>query len=71
MIKFIKRIFNSWKYKQTCFIYCHKCGNELIASNSWQFTLDDGTEYYQCTHCGEESIWDFDLFPCPVRRIEL
>lgn len=51
--------------KQTLFLKCRKCGNELISSGS--FVSDD--EYgvkYKCTDCSTESVWNFDLFPIPV-----
>ncbi len=51
------------KTKQSTFIYCPKCDNELISSNS--FVKDTDYVYYKCSNCRYESKWDFD-FPCPI-----
>lgn len=49
---------------QNCWIYCPKCTNELISSQS--FVSDEEVVTYKCTKCGEVSRWDFDTFPVPV-----
>ena len=55
------------KPKQTCFVYCPKCQNELVSSNS--FVEDkDGIVKYKCDKCGNVSFWDFTHFPVPYLR---
>lgn len=55
------------KYKQTCFVYCPKCRNELVSSNS--FIEDkDGIVKYKCDKCGNISFWDFIHYPVPYLR---
>ena len=44
---------------QRTFIYCPKCDNELISSNS--FVKDTDFVYYKCINCGAKSKWDFDF----------
>ena len=53
--------------KQTCFVYCPKCRNELVSSNS--FVEDkDGIVKYKCDKCGNISFWDFIHYPVPYLR---
>lgn len=55
------------KPKQTCFIYCPRCRNELISSDS--FVEDrDGFIKYKCTKCGNISFWDFIHYPAPFLK---
>ena len=50
--------------KQTCFVYCPRCHNELVSSES--FVEDhDGIVEYKCDKCGEVSFWDFAHYPVP------
>ena len=65
---YIKYTFNKFrKPKQTCFIYCPNCENELISSDS--FIEDrDGLVKYRCTKCGRVSFWDFIHYPAPIRK---
>ena len=51
-------------HKQTCFVYCPRCHNELVSSES--FVEDhDGIVEYKCDNCGEVSFWDFAHYPVP------
>lgn len=62
----IYAIFRGFKKKpkQTCFVYCPKCRNELVSSNS--FVEDkDGIVKYKCDKCGNISFWDFGNYPVP------
>ena len=53
--------------KQRTFIYCPRCHNELISSDS--FVEDkDGIVKYKCTECGNVTFWDFIHFPIPYLR---
>lgn len=55
------------KPKLYTFIYCPKCNNELISSDS--FVEDnDAIIKYQCKECGNISFWDFAHYPVPVLR---
>jgi hypothetical protein len=55
------------KPKQTCFVYCPRCHNELVSSNS--FVEDkDGIVKYECDKCGKISFWDFIHYPVPYLR---
>ena len=65
---YIKYTFNKFrKPKQTCFIRCPKCRNELISSDS--FVEDrDGFIKYKCTKCGNISFWDFIHYPAPFLK---
>ena len=51
------------KRKQTTFIYCPKCNNELIKNGN--FIKDTDLVYYKCSKCRKESKWDFDA-PTPI-----
>lgn len=65
---FIKRIINKFKTrKQTCFVYCPMCRNELISSNSFVQDID-GIVKYKCDICGNISFWDFIHYPVPYLR---
>lgn len=50
--------------KQHTFIYCPKCKNELISSDSF-IKDEDGILKYKCTKCGNVSFWDFIHYPIP------
>ena len=53
--------------KQTCFVYCPKCRNELVSSDS--FVEDrDGIIKYKCDKCGNISFYDFIHYPVPYLR---
>lgn len=55
------------KPKQTCFVYCPMCRNELVSSDS--FVEDkDGIVKYKCDKCGNISFWDFAHYPVPYLR---
>lgn len=55
------------KPKQTCFVYCPMCQNELVSSDS--FVEDkDGIIKYKCDNCGNVSFWDFAHYPVPYLR---
>lgn len=64
----LKNLFNKFrKPKQTCFVYCPKCRNELTSSTS--FVEDkDGIVKYKCYKCGNISFWDFIHYPVPYLR---
>ena len=48
--------------KQTFFLYCPKCNNELCSSNSFISDTEDGVNYV-CSKCGHASSWNFDMGP--------
>lgn len=53
----------------SCLVYCD-CGNELTTTNS--FVSDEGEQgknvvTYRCSHCEQESKWNFDLAPAPIK----
>lgn len=57
-------VFRKPKRKQTLFVYCPKCKNELISSNS--LVEDNGyIVKYKCDKCGNISFWDFASYPIP------
>ena len=67
-IGFIKDLFNKFrKPKQTCFVYCPKCRNELTSSNSFVEDVD-GIVKYKCDKCANISFWDFAHYPVPILR---
>ena len=57
----LERMFR--KKKQTTFVYCPKCNNELVKNGD--LIKDTDFVYYKCNKCGHESKWDFDT-PCPI-----
>lgn len=53
------------RVKQTCFVWCPVCRNELTAGGSeYRHTLDDAV-VYTCSKCGTWSTWDFNP-PVPL-----
>ena len=57
-------IFRKPKRNQTLFVYCPKCKNELVSSNS--LVEDNGyIVKYKCDKCGNISFWDFASYPIP------
>ena len=48
---------------QKTFIYCPRCGTELISTDC--FVKDIDLVYYKCKCCGLETGWDFDA-PVPI-----
>jgi len=52
------------RYNSNTTIYCPKCDNELIHSDSHTGSglmgIQDGFEFYKCSNCKHESRWDFD-----------
>lgn len=53
------------KTKQTLWVFCPGCKNDLCSNGS--FKKDTDYVYYKCTVCQRESKWDFDTFgPMPV-----
>lgn len=57
----LKRMFG--KEKQTTFIYCPNCNNELVKNGN--FIKDTDLVYYKCKKCGMNSKWLFDA-PVPI-----
>ncbi|SDG64762.1 hypothetical protein SAMN05660368_02980 [Marvinbryantia formatexigens] len=55
------------KHMQYVFMYCPKCGNELIKNG---VVLEPGrdTVKYMCNRCGVISFWDIAHYPVPVIR---
>jgi RNase P subunit RPR2 len=52
-----------------CLVYCD-CGNELTSSKS--FVSDKGEQEnnvvtYKCSHCSEESKFNFDIAPVAIK----
>lgn len=59
-------LINTKRKKQTTFIYCCNCGNELVSSDS--FVKDeDGIVTYKCSQCGLVNKYDFIHYPVPAR----
>ena len=56
----LKRMFGK---KQTTFIYCPNCNNELIRNGN--LIKDTDLVYYKCSKCGVNSKWLFDA-PTPI-----
>lgn len=55
-LEHIFRRFRKPKRKQTLFVYCPKCKNELVSSNS--LVEDNGhIVKYKCDKCGNISCW--------------
>lgn len=53
------------KKRQTTFIYCMKCNNELVSSDS--FVKDEnGIVTYKCDRCGNVAQYDFIHYPVPL-----
>lgn len=63
MLSIVAYLIGKKKNKQTTFVYCPNCDNELISSDS--FVKDEDFVYYKCSECDIESIWDFDA-PAPI-----
>ncbi|ASR79624.1 hypothetical protein KAMFAM_155 [Bacillus phage Kamfam] len=54
------------KKKQTCEVFCPKCGIGLIESMShFTYIENDRLVKYTCVVCGTRSHWDFDP-PVPI-----
>jgi len=49
--------------KQTTFVYCPECRNELIKNGN--LIKDTEFVYFKCSKCGHKSEWDFNT-PCPI-----
>ena len=65
----IKTIVEEWdkaKVKQTWWVYCPACGNELTAADDESlYHYEMGLVVYGCAECGTVSKWDFDA-PAPI-----
>ena len=61
----LKRVFGT--NKQTTFVYCPQCNNELVKNGN--LIKDTDFVYYKCSKCGQESKWCFDT-PCPILMTE-
>lgn len=65
----------SYKIKQTTFIYCEKCGFELVSSDSLvSDTYDDKGDnhvLYKCKQCSHECDYNFDIAPIPIKWSEI
>lgn len=51
--------------RQHLFMYCPKCGNELIKNGLFLDNTRDMNRY-KCSRCGDISTWDVAHFPIPV-----
>ncbi len=74
MIGILKKLFQK-KPKQTTFIYCEKCGNELCSTGSLvSDTYDekgDNHVLYKCSKCGHKCDYNFDIAPIPIKWSEI
>jgi len=74
MIGMLSGIFHA-KSRQTTFIHCEKCGNELCSSGSFvSDTYDENCDnhvLYRCSRCGHECDYNFDIAPLPIKWSEL
>ena len=57
------------KPKQTFFLYCPRCDNELCSSKSFVSDTEEGVKY-QCSACDLVSLWNFDLIPGAIRHLK-
>jgi len=64
LIESIKRFFVP-KSKQTTFVYCPTCRNELTGERSSYVYDENYHVLYKCFDCGTFSLWDFDA-PVPL-----
>ena len=66
---YIVSIIQDWRIRrrQTGFVYCPKCRNELVSSDSFVEDID-GIVKYECDRCGNVSFWDFAYYPVPYLR---
>lgn len=55
------------KRKQHVFIYCPRCGDEMI-KNGTILELGRDIVKYKCSKCGNISFWDIAHYPVPVIR---
>lgn len=46
-----------------CVCYCPQCKDIL---NDQANCIDEDFVYYRCNTCNTNSIWTFDVAPCPV-----
>lgn len=53
------------KRKQSTFIYCMECKNELVSNDSF-ISDDDGIVTYKCSKCGRVGRYDFIHYPVPL-----
>jgi len=44
--------------------YCSSCGDPL--NDQASCVIEDTLVYYTCTCCGQVSVFDFGLAPCPI-----
>lgn len=51
--------------KQHTFVWCPRCGNELVSDPHAGFTSHGSTVIYDCGDCASESAWDFGP-PTPI-----
>lgn len=51
---------------QSTFAWCQKCGSDL-RGNPDTVCIDADFVYYTCGWCHDETTWDFDSYPVPVR----
>lgn len=55
-------IDRAWIDRQTLFLNCQVCNNELIASGSYLSSDSNGDNVkYKCTDCGRVSTWNFNI----------
>lgn len=52
------------KSTQSTFIFCQKCGVELISNRSC--VRDDTLTHFECRHCGNKAEYSFDIAPVPI-----
>ena len=75
MIKNLLNKIKTWvvgvpKQEQHTFVYC-SCGNEMCSDGSFvsdTYEEDGNHVRYKCAVCKEESDWNFDIAPVPIKR---
>lgn len=54
------------RHGQHTWCWCPTCGSDLVGNPSTQCS-DTDLVRYTCGWCHEETVWDFDSYPVPVR----
>ena len=52
--------------KQTCWVWCPTCRNELTADDESLYHYEMGLVVYGCAECGTVSKWDLRDAPAPL-----
>ena len=65
-IKTIVESLDRAKVKQTCWVWCPTCRNELTADDESLYHYEMGLVVYGCAECGTVSKWDLRDAPAPL-----